>query len=290
MTMDELARKCLFRLVEHVLAHQGRTLTGITYEDLARRIGFFNKHGAPQPRIGKALGKMGHLLESIDLGWKERIPHIQALVVVKRGKNKEIPDDGIKEFWRGYDQLSRIEKMHKAHAEWKEIADFGSRWNTVLQRLNLGPVEPDLKLPKPAMRFANGGESPQHRALKEHIANNPGVIGVPGVPEVFPEYALPSLDKVDVLFKSTACWTAVEVKSVVSDSVPDDYKRGVYQVVKYAAILDAMRRDPKYLMPDSIMTILVLESSLPPALGTLAATLRIKVFEKVTPPESLAPT
>ena len=66
MTHEELAKNCLIELVKHVLSHQGRTLEGITYERLADRMGFLNKHGKPQPRLGKVLAKMGHNLEPIE--------------------------------------------------------------------------------------------------------------------------------------------------------------------------------------------------------------------------------
>ena len=217
---------------------------------------------------------MGHLLETVDLGWQEDIPALQALVVVKRGRNKGLPDDGIKEFWEGYDQLSRIEKGHKALAEWKEIADFGSRWNC-----RAGAAEFDANR---AQVFTEEKiwfwrRIAAHRALKEFIAHNPKLVGVADEAEVFPEYALPSLDKIDVLFKTSVCWTAVEVKSAVSDSVLDDYERGVYQIVKYSAILEAMRRDPKYSMPENIKVILVLETSLPATVASLASSLQITV-------------
>lgn len=280
MTTQEASVKCLVELVKHVLAHQGKTLTGITYEELARRIGFFNKHQKPHPRLGKILGKMGHLLETVDLGWQEDIPALQALVVVKRGRNKGLPDDGIKEFWKGYDQLSRIEKEYKALAEWKDISDFGSRWNAVLERLSLAPIEFKSS---PKKRFGSGGESPAHKALKEFVAHNPELVAVAAGAEVFPEYALPSLDKIDVLFKTLVCWTAIEVKSAVSDNVLDDYERGVYQVVKYSAILEAMRRDPKYSIPESIKVFLVLETSLPASVASLAKRLQIQVLEGVKP-------
>ncbi len=87
MTHDELVPKCLVELVKHVLAHQDRTLTGITYEELARRIGYLDKHHDPHPRLGKVLGKMGHTLERAQPAFQESIPHIQALVVVKSGKS-----------------------------------------------------------------------------------------------------------------------------------------------------------------------------------------------------------
>lgn len=282
MTHEELAEKCLVALVGHVLAHQDKTLVGITYEELARRIGFLDKHGQPQPRLGKVLGKMGHSLEPVEAMFPEGIPHIQALVVVKSGQNRGIPDDGIKEFWDGYDRLSRAEKENKAFAEWQTIADFGSRWNTVLQLLHLPVVAaPNFVAAQPRGR---GGESPAHKALKAHVKANPQIVGVEAGAESFEEYALPSLDTLDVLFKTPTCWTAVEVKSSVSDGVPGDYERGLYQIVKYTALLQAMRRDPKYPVPEILRVILVLENTLPAALGPLKTTLGITIIERVKPP------
>lgn len=282
MTHEELAAKCLAALVGHVLAHQDRTLVGITYEELASRIGFLDKHGQPQSRLGKVLGKMGHNLEPIEGMFPEGVPHIQALVVMKSGQNRGIPDDGIKEFWDGYDRLTRPEKENKAFAEWQTIAEFGSRWNTVLQLLQLPVVAaPHLV---PAQPRGRGGESPAHKALKAHVKANPQIVGVEAGAESFEEYALPSLDTLDVLFKTPTCWTAVEVKSSVSDGVPGDYERGLYQIVKYTALLQAMRRDPKYPVPENLRVILVLENSLPAALAPLKTTLGISIIERVKPP------
>lgn len=281
MTNEELAKKCVVELVNHVLAHQDRTLVGITYEDLARRIGFLNKHGEPHPRLGKVLGKMGHKLETVEAAFPEDIPHIQALVVVKSGRNRGVPDDGIKEFWDGYERLSRAEKENKAFAEWQTIADFGSRWNTVLQLLQLPVVAAPVSVA--AQPRGRGGESPAHKALKAHIKSNPQIVGVEAGAEAFEEYALPSLDTLDVLFKTPTSWTAVEVKSSISDGVPGDYERGFYQIVKYTALLEAMRRDPNYSVPGIPRVILVLENSLPAALNALKTTLGVAVLERVKP-------
>ena len=282
MTHEELADKCLTALVAHVLAHQDRTLVGVTYEELARRIGFMDKNGQPQPRLGKVLGKMGHVLETIEPRFPEGIPHIQALVVVKSGKNRGIPDNGIKEFWDGYERLNRAEKENKAFTEWQHISDFGSRWNTVLQELRL----PLAAAPAPAVmhRRGRGGESAAHKVLKAYVKANPQVVGVEDGAAAFEEYALPSLDTLDVLFKTATCWTAIEVKSSVSDGVPGDYERGLYQLVKYTALLQAMRSDARYAVPDSIRVILVLESSMPAALSALKTRLNASVMERVSPP------
>lgn len=281
MKHDELANKCLVELVRHVLAHQDRTLDGITYQELARRIEFLNKHNEPHPRLGSVLGKMGRDLQSIDADFPEGIPHIQALVVVKSGKNRGVPDDGIKEFWDGYDRLNRTEKQNKAFAEWRTIADFGSRWNAVLQKLSLPTICSPILGDKQAL--GRGGESPEHKALKAYIKSNPHLVGVEDGADAFEEYALPSLDTLDVLFKTPTCWTAVEVKSSTSDGVSGDYERGLYQIVKYTALLKAMHLDQSYSVPEAIRVILVLEKSLPSALIGLKNVLSIDVIERTEP-------
>ncbi len=108
-------------------------------------------------------------------------------------------------------------------------------------------------------------------------------MGADASDDAFTEYVLPSLDTIDVLFKSLARWTAVEVKSAVSDGVLGDYERGIYQIVKYSAILNAMRKDARYKIPESIVVILVLESSLPHSLKTIATKLQVQILEHVKP-------
>lgn len=287
MRQEELAEKCLIELVRHVFLF-GRSVGGITYEELASRVGLLNRHGDPHPRLANVLGKMGHRLEAVAQHFPEGVPHIQALVVSKTGKNRGIPDDGIKEFWRGYDRLSRTEKENKAFSEWREIADFGSRWNQVLQQLHLPTVT--LRSSDGSRSVRKGGESPEHKALKAFIKANPHLVAVESGAEAFEEYALPSLDTVDVLFKTSTRWTAVEVKSSVSDRTPGDYERGLYQTIKYKALLQAMQEDPKYSVPLDVRVILVLENSLPPALGELRDILRVQVIEEIKPqPEQPSP-
>lgn len=281
MTRNELAKKCLTELVKHVLLHQGKTLESITYAELARRVGFLNRHGVPYPRLGRVLGKMGNLVDSVQPSLPEKIPIIQSLVVNKSGLNRGIPDDGIKAFWKDYDKLTRPEKENKAYAEWQIIAEFGSRWNTVLIKLNLSAIDaPTLERQKTYR--GSGGESPAHKALKNHIKNNPHLVSVDDNAESFEEYALPSLDTLDILFKTPTCWTAVEVKSSVSDYFKGDYERGIYQTVKYTALLRAMRNDTKYNIPKTIRVILALEKALPSELCELKSLLEIEVIEHIT--------
>jgi hypothetical protein len=83
--------------VEYVFATEG-SLRGITYRELASRIGQLNKHGDPHPRLGKPLGVLGHLLEDVErsAGWTDSIPDIQSLAVNKSGKLRGLPDVGRK--------------------------------------------------------------------------------------------------------------------------------------------------------------------------------------------------
>ena len=283
MKSEVAARGSLRELVMHVLAHQHESLPGITYEDLAFRIGRLNKHGVGHGHgMGNVLAIMGHLLKGLEVGWGESIPHIQCMVVQKTGPNKGLPDDGIKEFWPDYPKLSLLEKVHKAQAERERVSQFGSRWNAVLRQMDLSEVTPGRRPPVSGLR--GGGESLAHKALKEHVKNNPALVGADATAEVYTEYVLPSLDTVDVLFKSSARWTAVEVKSTVSDGVQGDYERGLYQIVKYTALLEAMRRDPNYSVSATLRVILVLENSLPTALVPLKTTLGITVIDRIKPP------
>ena len=83
-----------------------------------------------------------------------------------------------------------------------------------------------------------GGESEHHRKLKNAVAKHPEFVGLsPSVPKGVTEYALPSGDLLDVLFRHGSHWTAVEVKSHISGE--DDLSRGLFKCVKYQAVQEA---------------------------------------------------
>lgn len=107
---QEQARASLRELIRHVSEHSSEDLDGITYQELARRIGRLNQrrqgHGHG---MGTILGIMGHLLEDLEGGWKEwgeAVPQIQSLVVLKRGGSARLPDEGIRDFWTEYPSFS----------------------------------------------------------------------------------------------------------------------------------------------------------------------------------------
>lgn len=285
MNQLDAARASLRALVKHVYETAG-PLAGITYSELAYRIDRLNKHGEAHPRMGKALGIMGHLLEDVESApaWTDPIPHIQSLVVNKTGRLGGLPDDGISEFWSSYPELPKEEKWNRVQVEYQDIKSFGSRWNDVLRALDLAQVPVGNTAGNERRRirgFGRGGESPQHKALKEFVAQNPTLVGASAEDQVCLEYALPSLDMLDVLFKGRTRWIAVEVKSKVSDNMPSDYERGIYQCVKYRSILEAMQKDPAYQLPSEVQVVLALESELPSPHQRLAKETNANVIQRI---------
>lgn len=277
-TLGQHARNSLVQLVGHVLVHQSGLIKGITYSDLAFRIGRLNSRGEGHGHgMGLVLGDMGHLLEGLEGEWGEPIPHIQSLVVNKAGHNRGLPDDGIKEFWPDYPTMTRAEKENRTRVEYQKIMAFGSRWNDVLERLSLQP--PPTKTPSDS--FGKGGESEAHKKLKEYIRQHPEIVGATQEWKSFIEYPLPSLDEIDVVFKNADSCIAVEVKSKISDGYPADYERGIYQTIKYGALLAAMVLDDQYDIPPNVRSVLVLESELPQQYRKLAERLRVEVIENV---------
>lgn len=274
------ARECLKALVAFVFSQRGKALQPITYEDLAFRIGRLNKHGKGHGHgLGAVLGVMGHLLEIVEAAWNEPIPHLQALVVNKAGPMKGLPDSGIKEFWPTYESMTRAEQWRHVRSAQLQVAGFDTRWNDVLAHLDLprAPIPPRI-----GGRFG-GGESKEHRALQQWVRDHPHIVGATAQQTADENYVLPSLDQIDLLFRSATECIGVEVKSRLSDAIPQDYERGLYQTIKYAAVLRAMHQAGAPESRPSVRTVLVLERSLPDCYRHTAKLLAIDVIENVTP-------
>lgn len=277
-TVQKMAEQCLLRLVEYVFAHRTSSILGITYQDLATRIEKVNKDGIGVGLgMGKVLGEMGHMLKDLEDDWGSPIPYIQSLVVNKGGDNKDLPAAGISEFWSDYPQLTRAERESRVQREYERIVEFGSRWNVVLTKLGLGPI---TVAAKPENRTGYG-ESDAHKEFKAYVANHPEIVGATANWKCETEYTLPSLDAIDLVFRMDEICIAVEVKSSISDKYPFDYERGLYQTIKYKALLSAMARDGRFNIPGNISSVLVLASKLPEDLRSLAEKLGVAVIDRV---------
>lgn len=284
-TQEDLARKCIGELIREVFAHRRGQLRPVSYDELARRIGHVTAEGKPVAvGMGGILSVTGHLLEDVADEWGGRVPYLTALAVAKEGRpDAGLPSPGMREFWPTYPDLTREEKARKALAEWNRIASFGSRWNDVLRALELPEVSsasaPDVSVAD--QPFGAGGESPEHIALKAYVREHPECVGASAESGCDIEYALPSGDEIDVFFRSADEWLAVEVKASTSDRLPRDYERGLYQTIKYGAVLAAMARAEPRLAPAKIRSVLVLQSQLPTDYHALREVLGVTVFENV---------
>ncbi|RYF29061.1 MAG: hypothetical protein EOO23_07135 [Comamonadaceae bacterium] len=285
LSADEYARKALPMLVAHVLKQQDGVMVPITYRRLAELLGRRNRHGDPWARgLGFVLGRVTALID----GTRERLPEpppfLTSIVVLSSGSNVGLPDEGVSDVWSGYEAMSRDEKRAKLAAEFQRVLAYGSRWNEVLRLAGLPVIEPPVGPGgKPNSGGWGGGESEAHLALKHYVRDHPELVGAGAEWEAKVEYALRSADELDVMFMSDRTWIGVEVKSRVSEGNAADYERGIYQVVKYRAVLEAQAlADSLYVQPE-IRVVLLLERELPAVYRALAAHLAVTVIERVSP-------
>jgi len=235
----------------------------------------------PNPRnLNYVLGSIGQAMRRLSKRWKVKVPPIQCLVV---NKATGMPGEGIGWFLikkEDFGALPLRRRREIVQAELQEIYAY-PHWREVLSELKLIPARTDFshEVAKASKAFG-GGESPEHKRLKEFVAKNPTAIGLSQTTQVGQtEYRLPSGDCLDISFRSSKGWVAAEVKSRISDEA--DLVRGVFQCVKYQAILDAV------LLSESkafdVRAILVLEDKLPESLQPLCNLLGVEVVDGIAP-------
>ena len=159
------------------------------------------------------------------------------------------------------------EKIFK-YQEWEEINQelFGKSANDRLRTAS--GTEYDYEKPT---QHGGPAESDEHRNLKNWVASNPHEIGIresfgPGKMES----RLLSGDEIDVLFSDGSSFRVVEVKSCRSND--EDFKRGIYQCVKYREVKKAEHAPYKI----DVQSILVTERKLNPGLKERADLLGVK--------------
>lgn len=251
----------------------------ITYGELAKAIDY------PEPyigsvfakRIGKTLGVMGYMFNDMVIAGQQ-VPLIQAMVV---SKSKKLPGDGIKEFNETYPSLSDEKKKDFLYAELAKIFQFGDRWNEVLRRLDIIPEETENYINGENKRYNPYGSegSPEHRRLRDFIAINPSIINLSKELTGNIEYPLKSGDKIDVVFEEEGLIIGVEVKSRRSGN--DDLERGLFQCIKYSAVLKAEEIVNK--RNRVCKSILVIEGSLNSKQNRIKEMLGIDVIEGISP-------
>ena len=130
-----------------------------------------------------------------------------------------------------------------------------------------------------ALRGGSGGEGENHKKLKEYIYNHPEILDLKGIKVRKMEHILLSGDRLDIYFElNNNSKVAVEIKPSTS---PDaDVLRGIFQCVKYKAILDA--EDNVFGEKAQNSAILALGGKLSPENHKVLETLGIKVLQDIT--------
>ena len=226
--------------------------------------------------IGYTLGCIEDVISALRKEIGEQIPTLNALVHGKDG----LPSYGFSYVYSDYDSYPLEVKKALVNAENAKTIEY-KHWDTVLQLLCLKPStvnsEKDEAVIRSGKHSGHGGEGPQHKALKEYIFAHPESIGIRNVAKKDTEYILLSGDKLDVYFEQKdGSRIAVEVKSMISSS--DDILRGLYQCVKYKAVLEAENKTHGNFGNTS--SCLVIEGSLSESNQQVKDSLGVSVIEK----------
>lgn len=266
------------RKVLPLLVRQARAGTYIEYGQLAAELGIPNARN-----LNYVLGCIGQTMLHLAKQSGQKIPTIQCIVV---NKSTGLPGAGIGWFLANSDEFKKMShaakrRLVKVNAE--EVFAY-ERWGNVLRQLELSEATstPTALVKKTAKSSYGGkGESDEHRKLKKHIATHPQLLNLPRHIQGIEEYDLPSGDSVDVVFTCGGALIGAEVKSFISSEV--DITRGLFQCVKYRAVMEAYQASLSH--ERDVRVVLILEGSLPSKLIPLRNMLGIEVLENVTPEE-----
>lgn len=258
-----------------ILVRQAFANQPIYYSDLANELGMPNARN-----LNFVLGSIGQTVNILARKWGEEIPPITCLVI---NKTTDLPSGGVAWFIhdpQAFDKMPLKQKRAVVAIELQKIYAY-PRWLDVLHSVGLiyKPARDYSLLAKEVQRGHGKGESEQHKRFKEYIGQNPHVLKLPrNVGAGLIEYPLPSGDIVDVLFKGQRDWIAAEVKSRVSDTA--DIYRGLYQCIKYKAVIEAYQCELGNL--PSCRAVLVVEGKFPEDLIELKNVLGVEVLDEVS--------
>jgi hypothetical protein len=257
-----------------ILVRQAKAGQKIFYSTLADELGM------PNPRnLNKVLGLIGRVIKELSAEWKQDVPPLTCLVV---DKENGLPGEGIAWFLSDperFKKMTRREQRQILEIELVKIFNY-PKWDRVLRAFDLEPLEtaPTIEALKAKARMGGGiGEGEDHARLKQHVASNPALLELTGYKQGETEYEFPTLDRMDVLFRRDNNWVGVEVKGLSSPD--DDLLRGIFQCVKYEALIQAELKST--LTKGKTRVVLVTTRLLPPDLKRLANILGVEVLEGI---------
>ena len=225
------------RLMLPVLIHWAKSgHNEHTYGDLIHSIGKSKFSG-----IGHALYAVQEVLNALSrkAGNKD-IPTLNSLC--KNAKTM-LPSEGFEFVSPKYNKLDEAGKRVFIEGLDSKACNY-PHWDWVLDQLELKEATPftveQLEAIKKTCQNCGAGEGEEHKTLKEYIRKHPDSLGYDDVVVAEIEHILPSGDRLDVYFElSDGTHVAIEVKP--STSPEQDVTRGIFQCVKYYAVMEALR-------------------------------------------------
>ena len=247
------------------LIHAARRRSSITYGEaklrLEREIGFSTIFS---PTMGVPAGNLMDRMLHVRPG----CPPLNVLLVRQEDR---MPGEGAGPFMADYLSDRRLASTgfrDRHPRRWRSACDEIATdvyafddWNE-LYRDAFGERLPAPTQPQgtenDGIRHARRGEGPNHKALRLWVRDYPDKIrGGYANFATDTEVVLDSADRVDVVYYDPDSTVAIEVKS--SDSDDTDLRRGIFQCIKYRAVMEAMdiRQDAQ------VDTVLVTQRPLP---------------------------
>lgn len=236
-------------------AQQGEPLT---YTDLAQELHEHYGH-AIKPRkdlYGTVAGGVAQAIQWLSEQWQEPIPPLHAIVI---NKNTKHPGEGAITISPAYFVGKKLDTEDERRAHLREAMEdvfTYPDWDRVARALGATMLataaghqakdDRERAIPLPKVQQGGGAESDEHQALKRWIAQHPEELADYGTfPKGKNEELLSSGDRLDAYFDNGAQRLAVEVKT--SQCTEDEFQRGVYQAVKYRAVLRAEQKAMRHV-------------------------------------------
>lgn len=204
-----------------------------TYGDLISAIGKERFSG-----IGHALYAVQSVLNALAEQEDCDIPTLNSLC---KNAKTNLPSEGFEFIEPKYNELGDGKRIFVEGLDSKAINY--TRWNWVLRMLELDEYKPfseeELEsIKNPHLDY--GGEGKEHKELKEYICQHPECLGYKEVAYSSTEHVLPSGDRLDVYLElSDGTHVCIEVKPSISPE--QEINRGIFQCVKYYAVMEAQR-------------------------------------------------
>ena len=281
-TIENLRGPSALKPLARWLIGAARRSTTLTYGEAASRL----ENECGFSRLGRA-GWAGWTAGSLQDAIHEHDPSAPLLNVLLVRQKTGLPGSRARDYLANrYPEESRLGREGADTANPKLWAHYVGRatdeahrydrWEVLYEQL-FGAYVPDpFYAPRKRTGGGGGGEGPKHKALRKWVWKHPESIhkrfrNVDSETEV----DLLSGDRVDVVYWAPREVVVIEVKSRISDF--DDFQRGVYQCVKYRAVMEAQEQEEK--SGRRVRALLVTETDLPADLARAAKRLHVPLLQ-----------